>query len=81
MTRSFAQGEPIDRAEVKTIADSLAPPFALPYSYGLCRANVDDLVLVDDDEIRAAMALLFREMKLRGGARRRARRPRLWSGR
>ena len=64
MSRSFAQGSPIDHAEVLTIADSLAPPFALPYSFGLCRANVDDLVLVDDDQIRAAMALLFREMKL-----------------
>jgi threonine dehydratase len=64
MTRSFAQGSPIDHAEVRTIADSLAPPFALPYSYGLCRQNVDDLVLVDDDQIRSAMALLFREMKL-----------------
>ena len=60
MTRSFALGKPIDHAEVKTIADSLAPPFALPYSFGLCRANVDDIVLVDDDQIRAAMALLFR---------------------
>ena len=64
MTRSFAQGSPIDHAEVLTIADSLAPPFALPYSFGLCRQNVDDIVLVDDDQIRAAMALLFREMKL-----------------
>jgi threonine dehydratase len=64
MTRSFAQGSPIDHAEVRTIADSLAPPFALPFSYGLCRANVDDIVLVDDDQIRSAMALLFRDMKL-----------------
>ena len=64
MTRSFALGSPIDHAEVKTIADSLAPPFALPYSFGLCRANVDDIVLVDDDQIRSAMALLFRDMKL-----------------
>jgi threonine dehydratase len=64
MTRSFAQGKPIDHAEVRTIADSLAPPFALPFSYGLCRANVDDIVLVDDDQIRSAMALLFRDMKL-----------------
>jgi threonine dehydratase len=64
MTRSFAQGSPIDHAEVLTIADSLAPPFALPYSYGLCRRNVDEIVLVDDDQIRAAMALLFRDMKL-----------------
>ena len=64
MTRRFAEGKPIDHAEVRTIADSLAPPFALPYSFGLCRQNVDDLVLVDDDQIRSAMALLFREMKL-----------------
>ena len=64
MTRSFALGRPIDHAEVRTIADSLAPPFALPYSYGLCRRNVDDIVLVDDDQIRSAMALLFRDMKL-----------------
>ncbi|MEA3030613.1 MAG: threonine dehydratase [Sphingomonadales bacterium] len=64
MTRSFAEGKPVDHADVKTIADSLAPPFALPYSYGLCRQNVDDLVLVDDDQIRSAMALLFREVKL-----------------
>ena len=64
MTRSFAQGSPIDHAEVLTIADSLAPPFALPYSYGLCRRNVDEIVLVTDDEIRGAMGLLFRDMKL-----------------
>ncbi len=64
MTRSFADGKPIDHAEVRTIADSLAPPFALPYSFGLCRQNVDDIVLVDDDAMRSAMALLFRGMKL-----------------
>lgn len=64
MTRSFALGKPVDHAEVGTIADSLAPPFALPYSFGLCRQNVDDIVLVDDDSMRSAMALLFREMKL-----------------
>jgi threonine dehydratase len=64
MTRSFALGRPIDHAEVRTIADSLAPPFALPYSYGLCRRNVDEIILVDDDQIRSAMALLFRDMKL-----------------
>ena len=64
MTRSFALGKPIDHAEVLTIADSLAPPFTRPYSFGLCRRNVDDIVLVDDDQIRSAMALLFRDMKL-----------------
>jgi threonine dehydratase len=64
MHRSFAAGEPVSRADVATIADSLAPPYALPYSFDLCRRNVDQLVMVDDDQIRAAMGLLFREMKL-----------------
>ena len=35
MTRSFALGKPIDHAEVRTIADSLAPPFALPTASAL----------------------------------------------
>lgn len=64
MHRSFAAGEPVSRADVATIADSLAPPYALPYSYALCRANVDELVMIDDDQMRDAMGLLFREMKL-----------------
>ncbi len=64
MHRSFAAGEPARRADVATIADSLAPPYALPYSYALCRRNVDELVMVTDDGMRDAMGVLFREMKL-----------------
>jgi threonine dehydratase len=64
MHRSFAENAPVTHATNSTIADSLAPPFALPYSYQLCRANVDEIVLVDDDELRETMALLFRAMKL-----------------
>jgi threonine dehydratase len=64
MHRSFAAGEPQSRSDVATIADSLAPPYALPYSFGLCRRYVDELVLIDDDQMRDAMGVLFREMKL-----------------
>jgi threonine dehydratase len=64
MHRSFAAGSPQPRADVATIADSLAPPYALPYSYGLCRDNVDRLVMIDDDQMVDAMGVLFREMKL-----------------
>ena len=64
MHRSFAAGEPVSRSDIATIADSLAPPYALPYSISLCRQNVDELVLVDDAQIMDAMAVLFREMKL-----------------
>lgn len=64
MHRSFAAGAPAKIDAVRTIADSLGAPYALPYSFELCREFVDELVMVDDDQIRAAMRLLFREAKL-----------------
>ncbi|HZF35120.1 MAG TPA: threonine/serine dehydratase [Candidatus Angelobacter sp.] len=64
MHRSFAAGEPRPIEKVGTIADSLGAPFALPYSFGLCRRFLDGLVMIDDDAMRRAMGLLFREMKL-----------------
>lgn len=64
MHRSFAEGAPVAIEQVRTIADSLGAPMALPYSFDLCRKNVDDLVLISDAEMRAAMRLLFGAMKL-----------------
>jgi len=63
MHRSFAAGSPQSIEKVTTIADSLGAPFALEYSFELCRRALDGLVMVSDDEIRAAMRLIFREMK------------------
>lgn len=64
MYRSFASGKPEAIDKVRTIADSLGAPHAAPYSFGLCRQYVDEVVLVSDDDLRQAMALLFRSMKL-----------------
>ena len=64
MHRSFAAGAPQAIAKVATIADSLGAPFALPYSFALARAHVDDLVLVNDDEMMIAMALLYDALKI-----------------
>ena len=64
MHRSFAAGRPMAIETVSTIADSLGAPHAEPYSYRLCRQNVDELVLIDDDALRDAMLLLFGELKL-----------------
>ena len=64
MTRSFAAGEPRSIERVATIADSLGAPYALPFSFELCRRNVDRVVLVNDDELRAAMRVLLRVGKL-----------------
>jgi threonine dehydratase len=64
MRRSLATGQPAGAPRIATIADSLAPPHSARYSFELCRDHLDDLVLVSDDDIRAAMRLLFTNMKL-----------------
>jgi threonine dehydratase len=64
MYRSFLSGKPESLERVRTIADSLGAPHAAPYSFALCREFVDEIVLVDDDAICRAMALLYADVKL-----------------
>lgn len=64
MTRSFATGEPQGIDAVRTIADSLGAPYALPVTFEMCRRNVDKIVLVSDDALRAAMRMTLLDMKL-----------------
>ncbi len=64
MHRSFAAGEPQAIDKVTTIADSLGAPFAMPYSFALCRQNVDRLASIDDLQLRRAMGVLFHRMKI-----------------
>jgi threonine dehydratase len=64
MRRSLAAGKPEGIPAVRTIADSLGAPHAAPYSFALCQRHLDDLVLVSDAELRRAMGLLFRSVKL-----------------
>jgi len=63
MHLSFAAGEPRSIERVTTIADSLGAPYAMPYSFALCRDNVDRLVTVNDLQLRRAMGFLFDQMK------------------
>ncbi len=64
MHRSFASGRPESIDKVRTIADSLGAPHAAPYSFALCKRYLDDLVLVNDDQLRSALRLLFSSAKL-----------------
>ena len=63
MQLSFASSRAERIEHVSTIADSLGAPFAMPYSYSLCKQFVDELAIVSDEELRQAMQILFREMK------------------
>ncbi len=64
MNRSFKAGSPQAIEAVRTIADSLGAPRCEPYSFSLNQQFVDELVLVDDEQIREAMRLTFRAAKL-----------------
>ncbi len=64
MSRSLAAGEPKSIEKVSTIADSLGAPYAMPLTFELTRRNIDGVVLVSDDQLRAAMALTFLDAKL-----------------
>ncbi|MBV6321149.1 threonine/serine dehydratase [Duganella violaceipulchra] len=62
--RSFASGRPEALERVDTVADSLGAPYAMAYSFGVCRRFVNEVVRVTDDEICLAMLHLFRDAKL-----------------
>lgn len=64
MFRSFEKGIPQGIEKVQTIADSLGAPSSQPYSFGLCRSSIDEIVRVDDEELKGAMRLLFLDAKL-----------------
>ena len=64
MSASRVAGEPVKMDEINTIADSLAPPYSLPYSFALNQQFVDEIITVSDDQICAGQALFQEELKL-----------------
>ncbi|WP_114810802.1 threonine/serine dehydratase [Paraburkholderia kururiensis] len=64
MSRSFAANHTVKMSHMESIADSLMAPFTEQYSYELCRRHLDRIVTVSDDALRAAMLLLFNQLKL-----------------
>ena len=60
LNRSFLSGRPEALAKVETIADSLGAPSALAASFELARANVDEIIEIED-RIMAEMMLEMRD--------------------
>ncbi|KAM9772442.1 L-threonine dehydratase catabolic TdcB [Syngnathus typhle] len=59
MYKSFLEKKPVGM-DTSSIASGLAPPFAGTLPYELCRRYVEEIVLVSDDEIKAAVSTLYR---------------------
>jgi len=64
MYRSFAAGSPQSIEKIDTIADSLGAPYAMPISYALCRASIEEIVRIRDEEMIAGMRFLLEHARL-----------------
>jgi threonine dehydratase len=64
MRQSLDAGHPVRLESVKTMADGLAAPFAGELTYPIVKRYVDDVVLVTDDQIMAAMREILLSAKL-----------------
>ena len=64
MRDSLARGAPLDSVAVSTIADSLGAPLHLPYSFGIVRQLVEEVITVSDDALQDAMLTSFSRLKL-----------------
>ncbi|MDQ6830598.1 MAG: pyridoxal-phosphate dependent enzyme [Gemmatimonadota bacterium] len=64
MRQSIDAGHPVRLASLNTIADGLAAPFAGDIAFEVVTRFVDDVVLVTDAEISAAMSILLSRAKL-----------------
>ncbi|XP_029019761.1 L-threonine dehydratase biosynthetic IlvA [Betta splendens] len=59
MYKSLSEKKPVSM-DSKSIASGLAPPSAGRLPYELCQRYVEEIVLVSDDEIKAAVSTLYR---------------------
>ncbi|XP_068443042.1 phenylserine dehydratase isoform X1 [Clinocottus analis] len=59
MHRSFIEKKPVGM-DTKSIASGLAPPFAGALPFKLCQRYVEGIVLINDEEITAAVSTLYK---------------------
>lgn len=64
MAASAEQGQVVRLPEVRTIATTLAPLSVSPLTLQLCQERSSGLCCVSDDQMRAAMALLWDDLRL-----------------
>ena len=64
VSRGLAAGRPITLDAISTVADGLAAPFGAPATQSIIARLVDDVVLLTDDEIMAALRLILERAKV-----------------
>jgi len=64
LSQSFKSGNPERLESVKTVADSLGAPMAMPESLNLARQNVEELITIDDQVMIETMLLMRQTLTL-----------------
>ncbi len=64
LARSLLEKKACKLPSVSTMADALAVPYTGEINYAIAHQYVDDIVCINDDEIKAAMKFLFERCKL-----------------
>lgn len=64
MQQSLAAGHPVALDGIRTLADSLGAPSAMPFSFRVCQQAIDEVVTLNDDMICAGVTLYQEEAKL-----------------
>jgi threonine dehydratase len=64
LTAGLAAGEPVAAEPGPTLADALAPPSAGTIAIDVCTRLVEEVVVLDEDELRAGLRFAYAECKL-----------------
>ena len=64
LSKSLLLKKPIKNVPLNTIADSLAAPLHMPYSFSICQQVIDKIVTVNDQQMIDAMKFMFDNFKM-----------------
>tara|TARA_Y100000590_G_scaffold182080_1_gene207511 strand:- start:3800 stop:4765 length:966 start_codon:yes stop_codon:yes gene_type:complete len=64
MKQSLLNNSPIKNVKLNTIADSLASPLHMEYSFSICKKVIDEIVIVKDEDLKKSMLYMFQNFKL-----------------
>ena len=63
LSKSLLIKKPINNVPINTIADSLAAPLHMPYSFSICQQVIDKIVTVSDQQMIDSMKFMFENYK------------------
>ena len=64
LSESLRNQKPINNVEINTIADSLAAPLHMPYSFKICQQVIDKIITVTDNQMIESMKFMFENFKM-----------------